>query len=430
MYIDGHERDDVVAYWNMFVHQWVEYETRFQIWDDNGNPLPCPFNSCHLILVTHDESTFFQNDERKTCWNHQDSRPAPKPKSEGQLLMVLDFLMAKWGCLCDDNRFFFLFFLIALSIDHPAERPTLCSDQGRIMMDTSMWRHSSPRSIVWLTSLRARQMALPRASSCSTTHPVTWSMLMMPSLPPRWSKVRLLFFFFNIFCLIDISWDLKHLWTHHPKGPCMRNGVNPLTGKWQSFYFPENHPSHLGWFKGMEQIIHKCGLWPEAGLPVECAGPKHPEGQASCCCRHLLYSQPDFTSQKLMLQEHIESHSHLCNYYPKYYCELNFIKQYWGTAKLQFCIAGHARTLEKMKRKMLGCLDDIPLEQIQRCIAFPFFYSSTETLCRFANRSVHFIFAYHQGLSGAQAVWANKKYHGHCILPPDMIALMKEMVPK
>jgi len=73
-------------------------------------------------------------------------------------------------------------------------------------------------------------------------------------------------------------------------------------------------------------------------------------------------------SQKPMLQEFIESHSHLCNYYPKYHCELNFIKQYWDVAKLQFCIVGHARTLKEMEEKMLGCLDNIPLEQIQNCI--------------------------------------------------------------
>jgi hypothetical protein len=49
---------------------------------------------------------------------------------------------------------------------------------------------------------------------------------------------------------------------------------------------------------------------------------------------------------------------------------------------------------------------------------------------RFANRSARFIFAYREGLSGAQAAWANKKYHGHRILPPDMVALVKATVPK
>ena len=70
-----------------------------------------PSDSFPLILVTHDESTFFQNDERKTCWSHQDSRPTPKPKGDGQSLMVSDFLTAEWGRLCDGDRCIILFFI-------------------------------------------------------------------------------------------------------------------------------------------------------------------------------------------------------------------------------------------------------------------------------------------------------------------------------
>lgn len=29
--------------------------------------------------------------------------------------------------------------------------------------------------------------------------------------------------------------------------------------------------------------------------------------------------------------------------------------------------------------------------------------------------------AYNRGLTGRQAVWANKKYHGHCILPESIM---------
>ena len=134
--------------------------------------------------------------------------------------------------------------------------------------------------------------------------------------------------------------DPKCHWMHQPNGPCMHDGTNPSTGKSQSFYFPDDHPQYPGWFKGMEQIIHKCKLWPKGGLLVECTGPKHPEGPANCCCRHLLFLQPDFISQKPMLQEHIELCGHLCDFYPKYHCELNFIEQYWGAAKLRFRVAG------------------------------------------------------------------------------------------
>src|SRR5258707_5663259 len=202
-------------------------------------------------------------------------------------------------------------------------------------------------------------------------------------------------------------------------------------GEPEPFYFPEDHPSMPGWFKGMEIIIQERGLWPKGNIDLlaQCSGFRCPTDCTDCCCQCILFLQPDFVSQKSQLEELVESRGHLCNFYPKYHCELNFIEQYWGAAKLQFCVAGHAKTLSEMEMKMLGCLDDIPLEQIRRCISTSFFILSLKYLCRFADRSAHFISAYYQGLSGAQVVWANKKYHSHCVLPPDMTAMVKEMVP-
>lgn len=39
---------------------------------------------------------------------------------------------------------------------------------------------------------------------------------------------------------------------------------------------------------------------------------------------------------------------------------------------------------------------------------------------RFTNRSARYISAYSQGLSGSDAAWANRRYHGHRTLPPSM----------
>ena len=157
----------------------------------------------------------------------------------------------------------------------------------------------------------------------------------------------------------------------------MRAGVNPLTNEPQPFYFPDDHPTMPGWFKGMEEIIRERGLWPEDGLPAECPGfkcpvPEAPDGEASCCCRRVLFNQDDFVSQKPQLQELIESRKHLCDFYPKYHCELNFIEQYWGAAKLRFRVAGRAKTLDQMEKVMIKCLDDVPLNQIRRYVLLIF----------------------------------------------------------
>jgi hypothetical protein len=109
---------------------------------------------------------------------------------------------------------------------------------------------------------------------------------------------------------------------------------------------------------------------------------------------------------------------------------LNFIEQYWGAAKLCYHVAGRARTLEAMEKKVLESLDDIPLEQIRRYVHSFLFFSQLKPLHRFVDRSTRFISAYRQGLSSAQAIWANQKYHGHRILPPEMVSFVKSTVLK
>ncbi|KAF8218720.1 hypothetical protein L208DRAFT_1348134, partial [Tricholoma matsutake] len=97
---------------------------------------------------------------------------------------------------------------------------------------------------------------------------------------------------------------------------------------------------------------------------------------------------------------------HICDFYPKYHCELNFIEQYWGAAKLWYRTLMCMSNVVKMEKNMLACLDDVPLLQMRQ----------------YGNCSAHFISAYDQGLSGAEAAWANHKYHGHWTLPPVMAA--------
>ena len=118
MYIDGHEREDVVEYRQQFVVRWKVNERRFHRWDNDGNELPRPtgfpipgaIGRFRLILVTHDESVFYQNDERKTAWVHKFDKATPRPKGDGQSIMVSDFLTSEWGRLRDGNECVFFVF--------------------------------------------------------------------------------------------------------------------------------------------------------------------------------------------------------------------------------------------------------------------------------------------------------------------------------
>jgi len=105
MYIDGHEHEDVMEYHTkVFLPFWFSIEEQMMTWDNNNEPIfPCgmamfPQKKC-VVLVTHNESTFYANDHRKTQWIHKSERPEPVRKGEGSSLMVSDFCSPDLGWL-------------------------------------------------------------------------------------------------------------------------------------------------------------------------------------------------------------------------------------------------------------------------------------------------------------------------------------------
>ena len=100
-------------------------------------------------------------------------------------------------------------------------------------------------------------------------------------------------------------------------------------GQVQEFYFADDHPEYPGYFKGTEQIIQEHGLWSVTGnLLAQCEGFKCKTGRTDCCCSRILFTQPDFINQYSQLEELVTSCGHICDFYPKYHCKLNFIEQY------------------------------------------------------------------------------------------------------
>ena len=154
-------------------------------------------------------------------------------------------------------------------------------------------------------------------------------------------------------------------WRQHKDGPKMQLTNFGTDNRPQDLYFTEDHPTMAGWFKGMENIIRERGLWPEKGLNAQCEGFKCEAGKTDCCCQELLFSQPDFVNQKSHLKEFITSRGHICDFYPKYHCELNFIEQYWGAAKLVYRTSPKTKDMKAMEENVKNALDDVPLFQIK-----------------------------------------------------------------
>ena len=213
-------------------------------------------------------------------------------------------------------------------------------------------------------------------------------------------------------------------WTHK-NGPRMQ----PITlpdGQIQDFYFLDDYPEYPGHFKGMKIIIQEHNLWPEdQDLLAQCPGFKCKPSVTNCCCCQLLFTQPDFVNQKTQIEELVTSRGHLCDFYPKYHCEVNFIKQYWGTVKLYYRNQPLTSTITEMEHKVIDSIDQVPLTQICRCAFYWFLTSYMLIPCRYANWAARFISGYKYGLTGREAAWATRIYQGHQTLPPEIVAKVK-----
>ncbi|EIN05547.1 hypothetical protein PUNSTDRAFT_115955 [Punctularia strigosozonata HHB-11173 SS5] len=139
-------------------------------------------------------------------------------------------------------------------------------------------------------------------------------------------------------------------------------------GSPQCLYFPDGHP-RAGTFKGMAILLKERGFHDADNIRAECAQFRCPDNNDRCCCRRLLYNQPDFTHVDTLLETTCKSRGYRVLFLPKFHCELNFIEMCWGHAK----------------------------------------------------RSRRFMDAYRKRLNGKQAAWAAKKYHGHRQLPASIM---------
>lgn len=144
----------------------------------------------------------------------------------------------------------------------------------------------------------------------------------------------------------------------------MRAGRLP-DGTRQIFYHSDDHATQPGWFKGMKQILIERGKW-QPSMRAECEAFKCTEGATDCCARRTLFNERDFIEQKSALEEAFMARGHICDFYPKFHCELNFIEQYWGDAKRTYRMTETTKGSAEMEQNVLYCLDNVPSERILR----------------------------------------------------------------
>jgi hypothetical protein len=150
------------------------------------------------------------------------------------------------------------------------------------------------------------------------------------------------------------------------KQPKMRDGWYMKDGKRvkQAMSFDNTHQTHPGMPKGMKEVLKERSLWPsERKLLMYChdCDPSN----TSCCARRILEHQPDFKSQRSLVQEIIEDAGHLCLILPKFHCELNAIEFVWGSAK-RWLRENCDYTFKTLQQNTPKAIASVPLSRIRK----------------------------------------------------------------
>ncbi|KZT30320.1 hypothetical protein NEOLEDRAFT_1054947 [Neolentinus lepideus HHB14362 ss-1] len=171
----------------------------------------------------------------------------------------------------------------------------------------------------------------------------------------------------------------------------------------QLMVFASDHAEFPGMAKGMKQVLIEWGLWAD-GLLMKCCDSCDCDALA-CCATCVLELQPDFQSQKSLIQEVIEAQGHLCIFLPKFHCELNFIEFFWGTVK-KYLQEHCDYTFDTLKQNLPKALASVQLHTIRK----------------WEHRMYCWMDAYRDGLTAKDAQmkvkqFRSKQYISHCYVP-------------
>jgi hypothetical protein len=396
IYVDGHEREDVVKYrTETFLPLMAKYQKQMATWEvEEGKdemhrvaPQLLP-DETEIIPVFHDECCFHVNDAAGSVWMKPGEQPLRK-KSRGRLIHVSGFISPDSGRL----------------VAHGAS--------GEVVKESRIIIHPGKNGgdAWWDAKQLIKQMEDHALPVFKEAHP---------------GKVGLWIF------------DQSSAHASLPEDAIRPFEMNKSDGGKQprahDTIIPESNPDPSkrgttqkmtnpdGTQKGLKRVLQERGFDVEK-LRAKCK-PVCPIESLDCCMARLLSQQDDVKNQVSMLEALITSHGHHCIFLPKFHCELNPIEmvcfkgfawdadhsnilQYWGWVKYRYREEEKAK-FEDAKAAALKWLNACPDEVIRR----------------FINRSWRFMDAYRHGLKGKAAEWAVRKQKGHrCTSETAMLAL-------
>ncbi|KAF9510740.1 hypothetical protein BS47DRAFT_1487299 [Hydnum rufescens UP504] len=362
VYMDGHEREDVIHYRNdIFLPTMAKFESHMACYEGEDlkrhEPNLQPGEK-RIIAQFHDESCFHANEFKSSAWLKQGQSILQK-KSWGCLIHVSDFINEEDGCLIQHNA------------------------HGKVIRDARKVIFPGASGDSWWDTQQLLVQVDTAMDIFDATHP----------------DCQALFIFDQSSAHASLGPDALRAFDMNKgnggKQRKQKDTIIPCTNPTISMHGkPQKMTNENGEAKGLQAMLEERGF-DMKGMRAKCT-PICPFENDRCCMACLLSRQDDFVNQISMLEAAIINRGHLCLFLPKFHCELNPIEMYWGYAKYRYCEVFKA-TFAEAKQTTIQSLDACPVETIRR----------------FINRSWCFMSAYHLGLMGKAAEWAVRKQKSH-----------------
>ena len=370
VYIDGHEREDVVEYRQEFLERMIPLLDRMAWWSGDDMDVNCGranSRESEVVWVTHDESIFYSNDDGGKGWGTEE-HPDIHKKGKGRSIMVSDFI---------------------------------CSCHGRLRLDdlpiAEVIEPGKNHDGYWQAPDILNQLEQKPIPAFEAMHPSATGLFVFDNSTNHgaYSSDALL--------AKPDKMNLK------PGGevPAMRSTffINSSEERIsQSMVLEDGSP------KGLRQVLTERNLWID-NLKKYCKGTPVPRGDPTCCAIHRMAAQPDFKSQKSILYEALSKTRHICEFLPKFHCELAPIENFWGFTK-SFTRQHCDYSIQSLRIAVPDALESVPLSSIRK----------------YFRRAAHLIQAYSEGYSYKLALYAHNRYKSHRGIPEGrMVEIMEEI---
>jgi hypothetical protein len=325
IFIDGHEREDVVSYRKIFLRRMLKIgflhftnaptETAQRAIPDDIEP-PTLEQREKTVVFCHDESTFQSNEDQSLQWGLKGSKMM-KPKSRGAGIMVSDFI--------DEHSGFLAY------TDEEYERAKALNPSAK-KYGRAFLEYGENKEGYWTRDKFMEQ--IKRVVDMAEL-----------KYPPQ-DGWRHAWVFDHSSChaaMADDALDANKM-NVNPGGKQRKMRDTVWQGKAQTMCF------RLGIPKGMRQVLQ------ERGIDTSRMGADQ--------MRKTLADMEDFKNEKSLVEHYLTGKGHIVVFLPKFHPELNPIERVW--AQLKRYTKSHCKySIQSLRKNIPEAYDSVTLENIQ-----------------------------------------------------------------